>query len=139
MNKLKNHIIYILSFVTSIVAYFIPNFDVMYKSLIFLIAIVFSLLSYIYQLNKMFSKLQKDYDDVKQKHKALSSQFTEKQAIIKQYENAYSTTQQILGVALSNTKETKLNEVAKSINLQFTQINSGGLYHVQEKQSNQNN
>lgn len=127
MNKLKNHIISILSFITSIVAYFIPNFDMMYKLLIFLIAIVFSLLSYIYQLHKSFSKLQKEYDDVKQKHKALSSQFTEKQTIIKQYENAYSTTQQILGVALSHTKEAKLNEIATSINKQFNQINSGGL------------
>jgi len=97
------------------------------KIIIVLLFIIVGLIISLYLQAKEFDKLEKHFDDISQRHNALSSQFSEKRVIISRYEKASFFIESILWQAMVNTKEAKINQMATSICKMLNNINSGGI------------
>lgn len=108
---------------SALITIFIGEVPISYKIALMLFIGVIRLAYELVTLRKKHKKLEVEFNNVSQKHAAISSQFSKKLATIQQYENVALLIQQLLGTAVLNKKEVKIQHLAESILLHLNNIN----------------
>ncbi|MCL1882999.1 MAG: hypothetical protein FWF81_04505 [Defluviitaleaceae bacterium] len=105
------------------------DFDLKFRIIIpLVVALLISMYHYFESLwcgkkrEKHLNDRMIELEKMEQKHKALSIQYEIKKNEVENYKNAVNITQQLLAMALSRTKEQKLDELAKGIMFCFSNV-----------------
>lgn len=108
----------------------IPNLSPEEKILALLVLFSVCICCFYAVLWRRYKKLLEDLDDKNQKHTALAHQFSRKNNILRQYENAFQRWQILLMIAIQPTSRTKITELYKDfLNIQ-KEIENGGENYV---------
>lgn len=136
MQKIVVNVITVIGIASSVSPWLIPKLDFKQKIIVTLSCILIYLISYIFFITRENSKLRFRLKEIGANHRALSAQFAEKQQIIRGYENASSSINMIMAVAISHTKEAKLQQISEAIFIQLEQAKTGGIKDGKTNKSN---
>ena len=104
-NDVSIRIDYLLTFLASVLPWLFPSLLLIYKALITLIVLCVALIILCYKAHKKNTQLKKDLDSVKERHKALSVQFDEKDKTIKNHKKGVESLEILITQTILSSKE----------------------------------
>lgn len=120
----------------SLIVWFLDDLEWYIMAIIILVSVmVYSVIGLIrgkIELHKLKSQhqtniqvIENKLNESEDKRQKLSSQFLEKQKVIKRYEESVAVTKNLLAVSILHSKESKLESLNKAISQQFDSIEEG--------------
>lgn len=103
-----------VTFLLAITPWFFPDVEILWKIIIVLLVLLISCSLYCLRLRKRVSELNKEHDEVKTKHQALSRRFDEKRAVISRYEQCLNSIEYLIVSTIQTTKQDRLTVLYES-------------------------
>lgn len=97
-----------LTFIISIVPWFFPDLYIAWKLVLVIAVLLLSALLYCYRLFRRIDLVQKELNEIAEKHEALVNQFNEKRRVLAHYRAGFLSIDQLISVALQATKQDRL-------------------------------
>lgn len=117
---------WIISIVLGIIPWIVPDLPWYWKIIITLGIALLSLSISWFRLSQNLKESQQVQKDLEKKHKALASQFEDKNVILSKYCRALRQLSLILHLALQNTKEAKLEDIYRAYLIALEELTDGG-------------
>ncbi len=125
MNNFNNLITFLASSL-SLILFFIPNFDINLKILIFIILVVSYLIILYIHIYRKYKKISKALNDTTQKHRALAIQFDAVQFELQNYKNSIDNLKIFIFIAANSKEKDRLDILLNSYLSIEKQLKNGG-------------